>query len=278
MNREEFSNRFVSEKDSHGELVERTKAKLDDAAKNGINESNTLDEDEAGVSIEAMFGRQEELHPDLLPWTYESPTLGTCIKHPFIFSIMHIDALNATINHGYKQKQHMYREHKAKREFSAVIFAVYERAYRLYGFAEIAGDLDDEEYWELLGAMWTDSENIHENEQQWMEFLSDERPMQDRMMEEEERAALAAMPETLTVYRGFEVEERHEGLSWTLDKAKAVWFAKRLHIPDHGHTPRVATATVQKTDVIAHFTGRGESEIVAMPEDVNVEKIEEVEL
>jgi len=81
-------------------------------------------------------------------------------------------------------------------------------------------------------------------------------------MDETERAALAGLDEQLTVYRGFRRPGKHLAPSWTLDRARAEWFARRPLDRNKGY---VATTTVAKSSVMAYFTGRGEQEIVLEP-------------
>jgi hypothetical protein len=56
------------------------------------------------------------------------------------------------------------------------------------------------------------------------------------------------------------------GLSWTADKKKAEWFAGRF--PTLNDKGFVASGWVRKDDVLAHFIGRQESEIVVLPDKV----------
>jgi hypothetical protein len=79
-------------------------------------------------------------------------------------------------------------------------------------------------------------------------------------MDEAERAVLARLDEQVTVYRGFRRPGRHLAPSWTLDQARAEWFARRAVDP-HGGDGYLAP----KTCVIAYFAGRGEQEIVLDP-------------
>ena len=81
-------------------------------------------------------------------------------------------------------------------------------------------------------------------------------------MDEEERKALAALPDRLTIYRGVHIKKGTlRGLSWTLDRERAEWFANRWA----KRRPYVVEAEVLKSDVRAHFLARGEAEIVVLP-------------
>ena len=80
-------------------------------------------------------------------------------------------------------------------------------------------------------------------------------------MTADEHAALDAMPDEIQIWRGCEREAHIHGMSWTIDKNWAEWFATRRQRP---HAPRVvlASAFCRKSDVLAYFTNRNESEIV----------------
>lgn len=82
------------------------------------------------------------------------------------------------------------------------------------------------------------------------------------IMTPQDRAALDAMPDTLTIYRGCGDEETRGGrygLSWTDNRAIAEFFAFRYN--DQGRA--VVQTTVNRSDVLAYFSTRGESELIA---------------
>jgi hypothetical protein len=88
-----------------------------------------------------------------------------------------------------------------------------------------------------------------------------------KLMDESERERLAGLPEEFTVYRGWSETlvksgmTKRNGLSWTLDRKIAVWFATRWKHPD----ARLATATIQKKNVYMYCGERSEAEIVLNP-------------
>ncbi|WP_448145391.1 hypothetical protein [Pseudomonas silesiensis] len=92
------------------------------------------------------------------------------------------------------------------------------------------------------------------------------------MMSRHERRALNQLPGTLTIYRGCGPKGKH-GLSWTLSKEVAHWFANRFSYDEPG---LLITARVRKNRVFALKLGRSEREIVVWkPRIVSVEKIQE---
>ena len=63
----------------------------------------------------------------------------------------------------------------------------------------------------------------------------------------------------VTIYRGVRVNN-YKGLSWTIDKQRAEWFAKRFGI--NGEKGYVFTGLINKKDIIAFFDSRNEEEVV----------------
>jgi hypothetical protein len=78
---------------------------------------------------------------------------------------------------------------------------------------------------------------------------------------------------TITIYRGNLGEDEPVGISWTLKKETAQFFAKMsmslrgqflgLYRPDG--VPTVWSAKVDTKDILAYFDGRGEKEVVVDP-------------
>ena len=145
--------------------------------------------------------------------------------------------------------------------------AMHERPYRLNALMQVLDRLSDQEYWEMVGGFWVDSENIHQNSKDWRTLWSSTRPGRESVMDDEERAALASLPDMVPIYRGFQHAKSTRGMAWTLDRDKAIWFARR-YASVRTPPPRVASAMVARGKILAHFTGRNEKEIVVMPRDL----------
>jgi len=118
------------------------------------------------------------------------------------------------------------------------------------------------EYWQAVAWTWANSENIHQNRRRWRWaiWLADE-PERTAVMEEEEHAALVALPDQIVVWRGTRHVKSARGMSWTVDRGKATWFARRFEI--RRTKPLLVRGRVTKADVLAYFSGRNESEIVS---------------
>lgn len=83
------------------------------------------------------------------------------------------------------------------------------------------------------------------------------------------RSAFARLPRRVTLFRGTVVDEvrsRRLGTSWTLDRARAVWFAtKHVRYRNRDSEPVLLRATVRRDCIGALLLERKESEAVVHP-------------
>ena len=182
-----------------------------------------------------------------------------------------MELMNRQINLLYKHKKDVLKKALEKENWQQYVY-IHERPYRLEAFDEIMNDMAAKDYWDILSSIWQDSENISQNIHRWMDLWSSDLEEREAVMDEDERAALAALPETITIYRGIGHMGAEYGMSWTTSLDKAVWFAKRFS----GYGDRAAllvTGKSHRDDVLAYLLGRNEHEIVIMPEDVEVLEI-----
>ena len=141
----------------------------------------------------------------------------------------------------------------------AYIFT-HTRAFRLPAFCDTLMFLSNKEYWELLASVWTDSENIWQYKESWITLLSSPRRQPGR-------SALRTLPKQVTVYRGTSAPDgMGSGLSWTLDRDVALWFAKRF--ARSGRTAKLLSANVNRKDIILStelpYFGREKDEVVTL--------------
>lgn len=230
-----------------------------------------------GVSdnLEKLLRTSEELDAELKLYQYKDEVFGSCIKHPLVFSIVHTEQLNAMLNAQLKYKKQAIAQAQADRNWSQIIW-LHERAFRLDALLEVAQNLHEEvdgkTFWSLAGEVWVDSENIWQNLDLWRDIFCDyEFWDRDHFMDEHDRETMrlplnkGGMKNLVTVYRGYRHEEAVDGFSWSLNRDKAAWFARRA-VADGA--PKVAKGTLSKRDVIGLMSGRGELEVVALPEHV----------
>ena len=106
-----------------------------------------------------------------------------------------------------------------------------------------------------------DDANLRPNE---LIHLFESLPM-DLLMTEEDKQLWGTFPETIMIFRG--VNKHNESsvgtaLSWTLNPETAKWFANRF---DDKHEGKVYCQTVNKSDVLAFFNTRNETEVLIRP-------------
>jgi len=196
----------------------------------------------------------EPLHPDLVPYLEKDGALGPQLRHPLVYQVPLWS--NGRANAYYEQKKSDLIDAVLHRKYNRIIY-LHERPYRLQAFISIAKDLPDETYWSLLASIWTDTENAWQNLEQWRELFSSSRPKRERLMDRDEVLALSSLPDTVKVYRGCQKGINEDGISWTLKRDKAEWFATRL-----GKDGVVLEKEISKSDIIAVFTNRNEFEVI----------------
>lgn len=220
-----------------------------------------------------MFG-EEALHPDIVPYVRKSDNWEQILHHKFYIAIPYWPQLNKMINRTIEHKTKVAAEAVEQRKWTRYL-GLHERPYRVDAFLGIADSLTDEEYWDEVSWLWTDSENIHEYRREWRKIWRAKRVGRDRVMDADEKAVLAGLPEKFTVYRGtFIFPDGFRGMSWTINRDKAVWFAHRYKPAKFD--PWLISGTVSKRSVIAYLDNRNEAEIVVLPEHVRNHKIEQL--
>lgn len=157
----------------------------------------------------------------------------------------------------------------ADRKYEQVL-SLCARGKRWQVLRTLASTLTDAEYWRCLRYVYEDTESL------WRErtvgrLLTALRPGREGFMTEAERAALAQLPDQVTVHRGAQ-PHNVAGWAWTLDPARARWFALRFNrsvgLIVHGQVPRA--------DIIGYLDGRGEAEVVCDLASVALDSVEVV--
>lgn len=215
------------------------------------------DMDQALADFKDMLERENEpLHPDLEPYMENMSGGLRMLRHPLVYQVPFWN--NGSANFQYEHKKKAVEQALDDRNYSRVVF-LHERPYRLEAFINIQRKLSNEQYAELLADIWIDTENQHAYLQEWKMLLSASRLRREYMMTDEDKEALKALPTLVTVYRGCQRGLNENGLSWTLDKDKAEFFAHRFR-----QQGIILERQVRKTDIVALLTGRGENEVILL--------------
>jgi hypothetical protein len=181
------------------------------------------------------------------------------VDHPLVRAFVWSREDAVSLNKIYEAKVDLRDQAMMDRDWSAYV-ELHERPYRLDAFVEIMNVSSDQSYWEMLARFWIDTEYPWQSQTVWKDLWGSNRPAKQFAMSEEEREALSLLSEELTVFRGVGKGNNVEGLSWTLSREKAIWFAQRFK-PRLGNG-RLITATANKQDVHAFLNSRKEQEVI----------------
>jgi len=124
-------------------------------------------------------------------------------------------------------------------------------------FARDCDHLSDYWYWFTLGTLWV-SYSSHSDLGLWKRLFSAPRPNRaTSLMKPSELQQLIGLPEYFRAYRAHRRGEK-DWIAYTLDQQKAAMFARQREVDI------VAEYAVQKRDVLALFTRRGEAEVIVI--------------
>jgi hypothetical protein len=199
----------------------------------------------------------EELLDELQDYVVECEIFGRRVSHPYVHIVGVLDT--ATINMLYTQKKIAIDRAIENQQYSTYVY-LHEKPYRINAFDSIENLLTDSEYWSLLADVCIGTENMWQEKYLFRELLTADRSDRHLMMDSDEYEQYQKLGETLTVYRGCIAGQNEDGFSWTLDPSRAKWFSERL--ARDGDEPIVLERTINRSEAIALFTRRGESEIL----------------
>jgi hypothetical protein len=216
-----------------------------------------------------LLMKEEPLHRDLVDHVRRT-SFGEMVHHPLVITTLPMGLKRcATVNALYEQKLCQLGEAALANNFHRLVM-LYERPYRFEGLTKSIAHglpLGTPQYWELVGEVWRDSENIRENRKGWSDIWLGNASNRHHAMTESDREVFSGLRNRFRIYRGDMFWNPDHGWSWTLSRAKAIWFAHRFTEKD-GLANRggfVHTAYVEKADVLAYFGSRDEKEIVVDP-------------
>lgn len=220
---------------------------------------------------------QEPLIDELKPYLFQMPIGGgkswTILKHPLVFAVPYSEVLNANYNKQYTCKVELLQKSIEEKRWSTYVFT-HERPHRFDALLEItidhADDITPDDFWKVLANCWSDTENMWEMRYSILRLINLGKNKYasgiKSFMSQEEQNLFDTLPDQLIVYRGHQVRNRL-GMSWTLSRCKAHWFAKRFKQKGF-----VAKGIVNKSDILGVLIHRGELEIAVLPEYVTLKR------
>lgn len=223
-----------------------------------------------------LYEKHEPLRKDLrkyvIRFTCDMATQSYgFFEHPLLTTRVHSIEHCAFIHHQLKTREQMVLDYEKKGDLQQAVMT-HEKPYRFEALARYEPQMADDTFWRTFGDAWTSSDNLWQDAEMIEGWLSSSKPCREQMMSAEERQALKRMPDAITIYRGYSGRGTWRGWSWTIEKDKGEWFARRPRGPgeDSPSDPTLVEATVKKADVIAYIAARNESEIVVDPRKVKI--------
>lgn len=144
---------------------------------------------------------------------------------------------------------------------------------RIYGALDIFEEKNitkkDPSWWKTLGYIWSLSENLSEQLEEWNQALSSHTSKeQEWFMGKDNSEKFKKLPETLEIFRGFPELDLY-GMSYSLDKQIAIHFARRganFEFEKKGKLSRgsVAHFSIAKKYTFAFMNDREEQEIIVL--------------
>lgn len=186
------------------------------------------------------------------------------VSHPFIeegvsFNLKTGEVVNLIEDEDALKKEKALRLKRMKNMSPLQIAFCVSKPYRMLYLSLAFPYLTKKERSEIMHEVWISVENINNNVNvPQMEILKMLRRCNSKhLMGQENYEVYEKLPDTFTVYRGLQENAQEDGLSWTLSKDVAEWFANRFD-----NEGKIIEKVIHKSEVIAYFNDRDEEEIV----------------
>ena len=140
------------------------------------------------------------------------------------------------------------------------IFMQVNKPYRLTFLYLVKDFLTEEEFNSMMKDCWVMTEYPNQ-EGTWLLLKLFEKSKRELLMTKEELEKFNSLPQVIIIYRGLQGSKaKIRGLSWTLSKDKARWFATRWK-----NENKVYQAEINKEDIFMYTNDRNENEVVINP-------------
>lgn len=186
------------------------------------------------------------------------------VSHPFIeegvsFNLKTGEVINLIDDKEALKKEKELRLKRMRNMSPMQIAFCVSKPYRMLYLSLAFPYLTKKERSKIMHEVWISVENINGNiNASQMEILKMLRKCNPKyLMGRENYEVYENLPDTFVVYRGLQENAQEDGLSWTLSKDVAEWFASRFE-----NDGEIIEKIVHKTEVIAYFNDRDEEEIV----------------
>lgn len=186
------------------------------------------------------------------------------VSHPFIeegvsFNLKTGEVINLLEDEETLKKEKAVRLKRMRNMSPLQIAFCVSKPYRMLYLSLAFPYLSKKERSEIMHEVWISVENINGNiNVSQIEILKMLRKCNPKyLMGQENFKVYENLPDIFTVYRGLQENAQEDGLSWTLSKDVAEWFANRFD-----NEGEIIEKVIHKSEVIAYFSDRDEDEIV----------------
>ena len=202
------------------------------------------------------------------PMILSHPFYNSCIVYDQsdgqIFSFVNDDG--EVIEYNLHKANELILEQIKKAQNIYHLLMLINKPYRIFFFDMVREYLSDEDYGECLKIAWHDSEfpssSPNFSPQDYVEMFKG--CSKQSLMNEDELEVYKNLPNKIDIFRGESSGEYRMGMSWTLKKSKAEWFANRWSKDDGSDSDGIVySATVDKSRILAYF--ESEEEVVLDP-------------
>jgi len=162
------------------------------------------------------------------------------------------------------------------------VFMLVEKPFRLNWLEENIDLIkDDKQYYNFLKDAYMMTEfpmNGFSNYRDLLDLFY-ARKNSKLMLDKDELELLNSLPNEVKIWRGVKVDDVLDddniGLSFTLNKDKAIWFAERFAQAGVSQAILIE-AVVKRDDILSIFLNRDEEEVIVNPEDIKIKEIIEL--
>jgi len=140
---------------------------------------------------------------------------------------------------------------------------------------EVPLTVPDAEYRALVRQTYTWSHGIWENRVAWLRIFNGAQRDLGSFTAAADELKLAKMPDPLVIYRGC-CEHNQQGFSWTLDRQRAERFAAFSQEHSKAIQRIIISGKIVHARISAYVTIRNEEEIVALPEHVTQQQLDDI--
>lgn len=161
--------------------------------------------------------------------------------------------------------------YETKRDIDNAIYGIGINSFnRFEAFLRIKDYLPDKLYWYALKEAYSSSDDLYRYKEILRDCFVNNRKYKKEFMDWKEQKLLSSLPQFFTIYRGMteqELESQDFGVSWTLDKSIAEFFAFVYNRNSSTHHLKkiVVEAYIEKEFIIGIINNRNEKEIIVDP-------------